>query len=174
MQFTNQQIEIDTLPDVRQITFIPLEIKHRDISILSTAIMMVGLLLIFIIVGMFEETLFEAPVLLIVISTWIILFLLFIFLSYKKYYFEGYVLRERDIVYKSGLIFRSQIVIPFNRVQHCEVQQGPLDRWVKLASLSIFTAGGSSSDLTIPGLKPDRASKMKDYIVGKIAQDEEE
>jgi len=109
-----------------------------------------------------------------VLGSWVLVTLFFIFLSYKSYFYEGYALRQRDVVYKSGMLFRSTIIVPFNRVQHCEINQGPIDRYFGLSELSLFTAGGSSSDLNIPGLSQDTAAKLKQFITNQVAQDEEE
>ena len=105
----------------------------------------------------------------------LVVFLIFLFvLAYFGYFQMSYALREKDIFYKKGLIFRKSTVIPFNRIQHCEVNHGPIDRFFGLASLKIFTAGGVSSDLSIPGLSESKAHSLKDYIVGKTGLDEEE
>ena len=73
-----------------------------------------------------------------------------------------------------GLIWYSSTVIPFNRVQHCEISQGPIERLFKLSELKIFTAGGASSDMSVPGLNPETAHRLKEYIVIKTGMDEEE
>jgi|GEM_PF-6009490 len=51
---------------------------------------------------------------------------------------------------------------------------GPIERMFGLSKLKIFTAGGASSDLKIPGLLPETANKLKDYIQLKVGRDEEE
>jgi membrane protein YdbS with pleckstrin-like domain len=93
---------------------------------------------------------------------------------YFEFHKKSYAIRQKDIVYNSGLFWRSSIVIPFNRVQHCEVSQGPIDRFYKLAELKVFTAGGASSDLSISGLSPESAARIKDFLVIKTGIDEEE
>ena len=62
------------------------------------------------------------------------------------------MLLEHDAIYKSGLISETTTIIPFNRVQHVALHQGFISRKLGLASIELFTAGGSSSDLEIPGL----------------------
>ena len=94
--------------------------------------------------------------------------------TYFAFYKMSYAIREKDIIYNSGLFWRSSIAIPFNRVQHCEVSIGPIDRIFGLSELKIFTAGGSSSDLKIVGLTPDTSNRLKDFIVTKTGIDEEE
>ena len=80
---------------------------------------------------------------------------------------RGYALRERDIAFKSGLLWRSVTVVPFNRVQHAATGSGMLDRNFGLATLTVFTAGGSSGDLHIAGLGAERAERLRTYVVAK-------
>jgi len=40
--------------------------------------------------------------------------------------------------------------------------------------LNVYTAGGNGSDLTIPGLLPNTAQRLKTFIIKKTAIDEEE
>jgi hypothetical protein len=83
-----------------------------------------------------------------------------------------YALRNRDITYRRGLFSRSITSVPFNRVQHCEVNQGVVERTLDLASLKVYTAGGSSSDLSIPGLRLTRASQLKDFVLTQAHEHE--
>lgn len=95
---------------------------------------------------------------------WFILLILTIISVFKSFPIRGYALRELDISYKKGWIFFSHITIPFNRVQHSEISQGPIDRFFQLVTLNIYTAGGSSSDLSIPGLARDEAERLRDFV----------
>jgi len=88
---------------------------------------------------------------------------------------KSYVLRQKDISYRTGVFFRDWITIPFSRVQHCELSRGILERTFGLAQLHVYTAGGSSSDISIPGLRDDVAMQMKEFVISKIKDlDEEE
>jgi len=40
----------------------------------------------------------------------------------------------------------------------------------KLSSVKVYTAGGSSSDLSVPGLTVSDAQKLKAFISKKISQ----
>lgn len=92
-------------------------------------------------------------------------------LGYRK---KGYALRERDISYKEGVLWKSHTVIPFNRIQHSEVTQGPIQSVFELSSISIYTAGGGASDLTITGLQQKEAHQIKDFLLQKLSRHEEE
>lgn len=80
---------------------------------------------------------------------------------------RGYAVRERDIAFKSGLLWRSVTVVPFNRVQHAATGSGLLDRNFGLATLTVFTAGGSGGDLHIAGLGAERAERLRVYVVSR-------
>ena len=80
---------------------------------------------------------------------------------------QGYVLRDKDILFRKGVIWRSVTAIPFNRIQHVETSSTPLDRKFGLATLQLFTAGGSSGDLKIDGLGKDVAESLRVFILNK-------
>ena len=81
---------------------------------------------------------------------------------------RGYVIRDRDIIFKSGVVWRSVTAIPYNRVQHVETSNTPFDRKFGIANLKIFTAGGSGGDLQILGLGLDTAEQLRVYILEKV------
>lgn len=81
---------------------------------------------------------------------------------------RGYAVRDKDIVYKAGVIWQSVKAVPYSRVQHAETGSSPVDRRFGLARLTIFTAGGSSGDLRLAGLGADAAERLRAYIVGRL------
>jgi membrane protein YdbS with pleckstrin-like domain len=83
---------------------------------------------------------------------------------------KGYAIRSKDVSYKTGLLFFYMTSVPLNRIQHVEFTQGPLGRLFDLASVKVFTAGGSSSDMSIHGLTKERAIALRDYIIKLSAQ----
>ena len=81
---------------------------------------------------------------------------------------RGYAVRDKDILYKAGVLWRAVTVVPYNRVQHAETGSSPLDRHFGLARLTVFTAGTTGGDLRIDGLGEDIAERLRVYIVGKL------
>jgi len=81
---------------------------------------------------------------------------------------RGYVVRDKDIVFRSGVIWQSVTAIPYNRIQHVETSNTPLDRKFDVATLQLFTAGGSGGDLKIDGLGAEVAEQLRIYILGKV------
>lgn len=174
MEFQNNQVDTFTIPKSEDVQFEKLDPAYKKVSIYITVIIFVIILMVYLIVGIFVEVLYQFPWILLAGVGWSALTGLFILLAAKGYDYEGYAVREKDILYKSGIFFRSTLIIPFNRVQHCEIEHGPVDRLFGLAELSLFTAGGSSSDLSIPGLNQEKASALKNFITNRVAADEEE
>ena len=81
---------------------------------------------------------------------------------------KGYVVRAKDIVFRTGVLWRTVTAIPYNRIQHVEKDSAPLDRRFDIANLKIFTAGGSGGDLKIDGLPADDAERLRIHILDKV------
>lgn len=87
---------------------------------------------------------------------------------------KGYAVRDKDIVYKSGVFWRTITAIPFNRIQHVEKSSTPLDRRFDIATLQLFTAGGSGGDLKIHGLPAEIAENLRTFILNKVGSSVEQ
>ena len=84
---------------------------------------------------------------------------------------KGWAMRELDLVYRSGVLWRAEHAVPFNRVQHVETASTPLDRAFDVATLHLYTAGGSGSDLTIHGLAADVAERLRLFVLERAGAD---
>jgi membrane protein YdbS with pleckstrin-like domain len=80
----------------------------------------------------------------------------------------GYAVRDKDILYKSGVFWHTVTAVPFNRIQHVEKSSTPLDRRFDIATLQLFTAGGSGGDLKIHGLSEQTAENLRVFIIEKV------
>lgn len=173
-KFSNNQIFPIALPQMATLEYSPLE-KNLLKADIIWSLLFFGIAFIVSLVLRFvfdiEWMIDYGHYIWIVLATLTAISVLFVYSEFHK---KSYAIRQKDIVYNSGLFWRSSIVVPFNRVQHCEVSQGPIDRFYNLAELKVFTAGGSSSDLSISGLSPETAARIKDFIVIKTGIDEEE
>jgi membrane protein YdbS with pleckstrin-like domain len=172
--FENEQLNVHSLPSVENLIFQPLEKDYLKVSMIAASIFS----LIFIVAAsVLIYILGEDSPFLLRVSIGIgalVLASLVLWLTYMGFHFKKYALRQKDIVFQSGYVFRSQTVVPFNRIQHCEINQGPIDRIFDLSSLKIFTAGGSYSDLSIPGLQKFTAEDLKHFIIKQTGIGEEE
>jgi membrane protein YdbS with pleckstrin-like domain len=79
----------------------------------------------------------------------------------RRYQGRGYQLGADRLRVVRGLIFRSDTVVPFSRVQHIDVHQGPLERAYGLGTLVVHTAGNHNASVALPGLGHDDALAMR-------------
>lgn len=170
--FENPEIPIDELPQIDTVTWLSMDEKYARRKLADAAITFVILLAAIAIVRTVFGIAFAGGGPDINLGwLWLIPFLvavpLFIwpFISVPK---KGYAVRDKDIIYKSGVFWRTVTAIPFNRLQHVEKSSTPLDRRFQLASLQLFTAGGSGGDLKIHGLSAKTAEKLRKFMLDKI------
>ncbi|MFW5755619.1 MAG: PH domain-containing protein [Tangfeifania sp.] len=170
--FTNTVLIPENLPEVEPETFTGLNRKY--LMVLFVRILIVFLLL----AGAFAAYLILAEqkpqqAVLISIAAAILLIISFIaavtWLGFPK---KGYLVRDKDVSFQRGLITYKVTSVPLNRIQHVEINQGVLAKILGLSSVNIYTAGGTSSDLSIPGLREEEAQKLKAFLSGKISDHE--
>jgi len=89
----------------------------------------------------------------------------------RRYRSWSYRMDEDELHISSGVWTRTRTVVPFGRVQHIDVVQGPLQRRFGVASLVLHTAGTRSAAVLLPGLAADDAARMRDHIRGRIRED---
>lgn len=68
------------------------------------------------------------------------------------------------VLIQKGVIWRSRALIPRVRIQHVDTRTSPLQRWLGLASLVIYTAGTRGADAAITGLTADQAVELRDEL----------
>lgn len=173
MEFTNSQIHIRNIAQIEDIEFEPLQPSYRRVqlyfNIIFFSVLLIG--------GSFVAWALEPQDRIFAYGAIGFVFLIFIIsllLIDRSFKVKGLAVRMHDVIYKRGLIFRKITSIPFNRIQHVELNQGPIEKQFGLGRLEIYTAGGAASDLKIPGLKYEEAKSLRAYIIQKTMQDEEE
>jgi len=72
---------------------------------------------------------------------------------------------QADALYlERGVFTRVETAVPYVRVQHVDTHRGPIERLVGLSSVVVYTAGERGADVTIPGLAPERARRLRDRL----------
>ena len=89
----------------------------------------------------------------------------------RRYAARGYMMGEDRLRVVRGILFRSDTIVPFGRVQHIDVDQGPLERAYGLATLTLHTAGKHNASVTLPGLAEGDARAMRETIRARIRRD---
>ena len=89
----------------------------------------------------------------------------------RRYRAWAWRMDEDELRIASGLLVRSDAVVPFGRVQHIDILRGPLQRRYRLGSLVLHTAGTRSAAILLPGLAIEEAERMRDHVRAKIRED---
>jgi uncharacterized protein len=159
MPFTNLPIPEDELPQVQSV---PLKPIHPDYL---KALRITWLIIFFIILVDELQTMLAISI---GVCSYLLLLTSTVMIGTRSFKRKKYAVRERDILYSTGWLFQHLHMVPFNRLQHCVVNMGPIDRRFGLASVSLYTAASEGKDITIHGLKLTEAEHLKDLIMQQI------
>jgi membrane protein YdbS with pleckstrin-like domain len=165
--FSNEPIDINSLPRYQEIKLEPLHPNYWKVIMLNICITMLFICAAAALTLILNE---ETRAYIIPVSLAIAVFsafLLILFrLSFKR---RGLAVRERDIIYSSGILSAKTTVIPFNRVQHVALNEGVFSRMYKLGALEVYTAGGATGNVKIYGLEIDRANNIKELLSKRLS-----
>ncbi|MEJ6347702.1 PH domain-containing protein [Holzapfeliella sp. He02] len=82
-----------------------------------------------------------------------------------RYHFHRYQIDDEAISFQRGVFFRKTVYVPLNRVQHIEIEQGPILKVFDLEELIIHTAATKHS---ISGLNPATAGKLREEVTKRV------
>ncbi|HWK41926.1 MAG TPA: PH domain-containing protein [Croceibacterium sp.] len=89
----------------------------------------------------------------------------------RRHAARGYQMGADRLRVVRGLLWRKDTVVPFGRVQHIDVERGPIERYYGLATLVLHTAGTHNASVPLPGLAEADALEMREAIREKIRRD---
>lgn len=158
---------IDGLMD-QTADLLPLAPGYRSLLIARGAIQGVLLFLLALIGAQFVSVPWWVPVLPAgAISLW-----LAVVSPIRAYRHAGYSCADNQLRVVGGVLFRHDTIVPFGRVQHIDIDQGPVMQVFDLAALTVHTAGEHAASVTVPGLAPARAEELRQLIRAHIRQAE--
>ncbi|HBP45592.1 MAG TPA: hypothetical protein DD635_06785 [Flavobacteriales bacterium] len=170
--FSNDSVQINSLPSLVEGEFEGLPSRYRT---LRAAVYFVVMLFVFAAMGVlmwfewWQEGRFGWRV-------WVALVTVVAFGSIwaieeiKGFPMRGVVVREHDLSYRSGFFKRETVTVPFNRIQHSEIAQGPVARVFSVCTLKLYTAGHSGANLRVPGMDVERAKRLRQQLDERVSQ----
>ncbi|QDT02839.1 Bacterial membrane flanked domain protein [Rubripirellula lacrimiformis] len=72
---------------------------------------------------------------------------------------------DEGLEIRRGVWWRHWIIVPRSRIQHSDIEQGPLQRRYDLATLVIHTAGTQNASVKLDGITNQSASWLRDNLV---------
>lgn len=100
------------------------------------------------------------------LAIWLILVLLW---APRRYRVTRYRLDTDRVHFQLGAWWRKEISVTHNRLQHIEIQQGPVERILKISRVILYTAGGTGADLVIPGLPLATSEAIRNDLMQEIS-----
>jgi hypothetical protein len=94
-------------------------------------------------------------------------------IGYTKRYAATFacVLSEDGLLIKRGVWWYRETYVPRARVQHTDVNQGPIARRFGIATLKVFTAGTHEGEIEVGGLAHTDALRLRDEMLGRHGHD---
>ncbi|MDI1255829.1 MAG: PH domain-containing protein [Flavobacterium sp.] len=176
MNFNNETIDTSSLPKFEEVQFTNLHPSYWKVTLINILIVFIVLftalgLVMYFDVTQNNEMLGASDYKYEKIGGLGVLFLVVLFFARLGFKKKSFAFRTHDVLYRHGVIATNTIVIPYNRVQHVALHEGVFSRIFGLAKIEIFTAGGSSSDIEIPGIAKEQAENIKQLLMGKIQKE---
>lgn len=165
MQFQNLQVQWETLPRAEAVSLQPIERDYLKVLYLSWSIFYTILIAAWVVLIILIDRLQEPEWILTGSGALAVAVLANFIIGTASFRRKAWAVREKDILYRTGWIFQRLHIVPFNRVQHCMVQSGPIERKFGLSTVSIYTAASNVNDISIHGLKHADAEALKNFIL---------
>ncbi|MCW8878028.1 MAG: PH domain-containing protein [Kangiellaceae bacterium] len=164
-QITNSPRDLSEIPRIANISFQPLAPNYPLLSALESLIFWLIPTIALFGIKIFKP---QAEIPQLVFFVFPVITILSVVISFLGAKAKGFVLREKDILYKQGLFWQKQTGVSFKRIQHIDISNGPMERKFGLSTIKFFTAGGALADLKISGLTTEDAQKLRSFILEKI------
>ena len=88
-----------------------------------------------------------------------------------RYNARGYQISHDRLRVVRGIMWHSDTIVPFGRVQHIDVDQGPIERALSIATMTLHTAGSHNASVRLPGLGHELAIQMREEIRAHIKRE---
>ncbi|MBC7566885.1 MAG: PH domain-containing protein [Pedobacter sp.] len=164
--FSNEPIDINSLPRYEEVPLNALDPNYWKVIVLNIciSILLIGTASGLVFLLKKETTAYIVPVIIAIVVFGAFLFVLFR-MSFKR---RGLAVREKDIIYSSGILSAKTTIIPFSRIQHVALNEGLFSRMYNLGALEVFTAGGATGNVKIHGLEINLANKIKELLAKRV------
>ncbi len=158
--FSNEPIDVSGIPQLRDDDFISVHPNLLRVALLGRGVFSCLVVAGAVAVIVFADVDLWIP--LAIAGGVLLLVLLSVVLKVLEVRNIAYQVRQHDLSYRNGVIVKRVQTLPFVRVQHARMRQGPIERLFGIATLGINSAG---PDLAISGLGVDDAARLRALVV---------
>ena len=94
-------------------------------------------------------------------------------LAVRQYQRTFWRLDRQGLAVRRGRLWWRETRVPTTRVQHLDIQRGPLQRRRGVSTLVVHTAGTANSSVTVPHMDADDAEHLRGQLSRQIEDDDE-
>ena len=163
--FSNDPIDVSSIPRLSNEDFVAVDPNYLRVSLIGSSIWAAIVLAAGIIVAVLVPEYKWIPLL--VMGGVLLLTAIGVVFTVLGVKNIGYQVREHDLSYRHGIFIKTVETVPFVRVQHARVTQGPVQRAFGIAVLAVNSAG---PDLNIAGLSSDDAERLRALVVERAGE----
>ncbi|WP_246028557.1 PH domain-containing protein [Shewanella atlantica] len=151
-----------------QIPLSPVEPRHYTQVLIETATISIIFITILSVFLIFVATI-PLPIAAIVIPALLMIGSGITWVRYLNAKAIGYAVCSHELVMQTGIFWVKRISLPYTRLQHISLSQGPLERKFYLRTLKCFSAGSGSAEIELPGLESKTAEKLRQHLLSMAA-----
>jgi membrane protein YdbS with pleckstrin-like domain len=118
--------------------------------------------------GFAAQDLFELrwwQALLVMFVVWLLAGVAGTVIAYRRWKVTAWKLDDTGLHLRRGRLWRKEVLVPRSRVQHLDIERGPIERRYGVATLVVHTAGTRQHALRLAGLEDADAVALRDALV---------
>jgi len=93
-------------------------------------------------------------------------------LGWRRHRLTFWQLDSQALGVRRGHMWQNESHVPISRVQHLDLQRGPLQRMAGLSTLIVHTAGTRMNTVSIAGLDQADAERLRDQLANQLDHDD--
>lgn len=167
--FTNLPLDPGLLPEFEHVELTSISKKYLTVIYFNLTLFSIIFIALLVISLLKKEAIefstLEKTIIITVASFTLIIINLLYLVAFRR---KAYAFREKDMIYRSGLISEVKEIVPYNRLQHVIIRQSWLSRILGIATLQLYTAATTKEGVKIPGIEKETAYRLKDFLLHTI------
>ena len=88
------------------------------------------------------------------------------------YFFHRYWIQNQELIVRSGILSKSLIVIPIDKIQSIHLSQNFLHKVTNTCSIKVDTAGSESSEMALDAVQISKAELLRDVLTNHLVNKE--
>ncbi|MCD9027361.1 PH domain-containing protein [Luteimonas sp. BDR2-5] len=148
----------------------PLPVRARTLATISALLgtllpLLVALVPGLVFIGRDTPALAVYAALLVLLPAWTV------WIARRRWLRTRWRLDDDGFGVRRGHLWRRDTRVPGTRVQHLDIQRGPLERVFGLSTLTVHTAGTHNNSVVLAGLDHVEAERLRDALASRAARD---